>query len=172
MQIINSTHKDINEIFRLYKLATDYQIAIFPDNQWPLFDRSLITSEIQENRQWKILINNTIACVWATTFSDPEIWGKRSDDPSIYIHRIATNPEFRGHNFVGEIVKWAKEYAANHNKKFIRMDTCGHNKKLIDHYTNNGFDFLGMAKLKNTLDLPSHYTDADVCYFEIRLPSY
>ena len=95
MKIKNSSIEDINNIFELYKIATDLQIAKSVVN-WPEFDRTLIENEISENRQWKLVIDNTIACVWATTENDPEIWGKRNDDPAIYIHRISTHPEFRG----------------------------------------------------------------------------
>ncbi|MHB8929251.1 MAG: hypothetical protein ACYC5R_01500 [Melioribacteraceae bacterium] len=52
-----------------------------------------------------MLINGGIACVWAMTFNDPQIWEERNKDPSVYLHRIATNPNFRGQNLVGEIVK-------------------------------------------------------------------
>jgi len=169
MEIRNSTLKDIDDIFTLYKIATDFQKIKFPKNQWPEFDRELITDEVNDKRQWKMIIDNKIACVWAITFNDPQIWEERDLDPSIYIHRIATNPDFRGQNFVSEIVKWARDYATYKNKLFIRMDTCGNNKKLISHYGNSGFNFLGLTNLKNTEGLPSHYENAIVCLFEIRL---
>jgi ribosomal protein S18 acetylase RimI-like enzyme len=69
---------------------------------------------------------------------------ERDQDAAIYIHRIATNPDFRGHNFVGILVEWAKEYARSIEKDFVRLDTLG-NIKLIEHYTNAGFDFLGYS---------------------------
>lgn len=169
MTITNSNPKDIEEIFRLYKLATEYQKVTFPENQWPEFERQLIEKEILENRQFKILIEDRIACVWAITFSDPEIWEQKNNDPAIYIHRIATNPEFRGNNFVAIIVDWARKYAKSHNKEYIRLDTCGHNTNLINHYKKAGFDFLGIQKLENSQGLPAHYENADVCYFEIKL---
>ena len=114
-------------------------------------------------------MDNSIACIWAVTFTDAESWGKKNSDPSIYIHRIATNPHFRGQNFVSTIVSWAKEYALQNNKKHIRLDTCGDNTKLITHYCNAGFKFLGIKKLKDSKGLPKHYENADVCYFEIAL---
>jgi ribosomal protein S18 acetylase RimI-like enzyme len=169
MEIKNSTLEDIDAIFELYAIAVSYQKIKFPANQWLEFDRELIETEILENRQWKLLINGEIACVWATTFSDPEIWEERNIDPSIYIHRIATNPNFRGQNFVAKIVNWSKEYAQITDKQFIRLDTCGDNQGLIKHYTNSGFEFLGMKKLKNANNLPAHYIKADVCFFEINL---
>lgn len=169
MTITNSNQEDIFEIFRLYKLATEYQKVKFPENLWPVFDEDLITTEITENRQYKLVIENKIACVWAITHSDLQIWENSENDSSIYIHRIATNPDFRGNNFVKQIVDWSKGFANDQKKQFIRMDTCGDNVRLINHYTNSGFKFLGMKKLKNTSELPSHYHNADVCFFEIKL---
>jgi len=169
MKIENSHKDDLPEIFRLYREATRFQKIKFPGNQWPEFSPELIIKELEENRQFKIVIDDMIACIWAVTFSDAEIWEEKNSDPAVYIHRIATNPEFRGYNFVSKIVNWAKEYARQHNKNYIRLDTCGDNRKLIDHYRNAGFDFLGIKKLKDSTGLPAHYVDADVCYFEIRL---
>lgn len=169
MKIETSIAIDIIEIFRLYGLATEYQKTTFPENTWPDFERQLVEIEVEEQRQFKIIIDDQIACVWAITFNDPQIWEERDKDPSIYIHRIATNPDFRGRQFVKEIVKWARAYAALHKSKFIRMDTCGDNRKLIRHYTSSGFSFLGMVQLNNTSELPSHYKNADVCLFEISL---
>ena len=141
MKITTSTLNDIPEIFRLYKLATDFQKVKFSDNQWPEFDKEFITTEVLENRQFKLLIDDKIACVWAITYSDPQIWEEKDNDSSIYIHRIATNPEFRGKNFVQAIVAWSKDIAAKENKQYVRMDTCGKNDKLINHYKSCGFDF-------------------------------
>lgn len=169
MKIQTSTVIDIAEIFRLYGLATDYQKNTFPENTWPNFERQLVETEVNEKRQFKISSGDQIACVWAVTFNDPQIWEERDNDPSIYIHRIATNPDFRGQKFVQRIVEWARAYAISKHKKFIRLDTCGDNQKLIGHYKSCGFAFLGMVRLKNTDELPSHYQDADVCLFEIKL---
>ncbi len=168
MNIQNSQSEDINMIFDLYKIATDLQKSksVVP---WPDFDRALIRKEINEKRQWKIVINNKIACVWAITYSDPQIWQKRNEDPAIYIHRISTNPNFRGRNLVGEIVKWSINHARETNKKYIRMDTVGENMGLINHYKKCGFDFLGLSKLKSTIGLPAHYHNATVSLFQIAL---
>jgi ribosomal protein S18 acetylase RimI-like enzyme len=167
-QIQNSSSNDTDEIFRLYKIATDFQKTRFT-NHWPEFDRELIETEILENRQWKIVAEGKIACVWATTFDDPQIWEERNEDPAVYIHRIATNPDFRGQNLVGKIVEWAKNYAKENQKQYIRMDTVGYNLGLINYYTRCGFDFLGLLKLKNTGGLPAHYENATVSLFEIEV---
>ncbi|WP_233741937.1 hypothetical protein [Halpernia frigidisoli] len=67
------------------------------------------------------------------------------------------------------ITEWSKEFAKEQNKKFVRMDTCGKNMVLINHYKNCGFNFLGMHKLKDSSKLQAHYQNADVCFFEIEL---
>ncbi len=169
MVITNSKNEDIKEIFRLYQLATDFQKIKFPGNQWPQFDEEMVTKEVAENRQFKLIIEGEIACIWAITTSDAEIWEDDNIDPSIYIHRIATNPKFRGNNYVKIIVDWALKFAKDQKKEFIRMDTCGINQSLINHYVRCGFEFLGTKKLKNTAGLPSHYRNAIVCFFEIRV---
>lgn len=169
MKIENSTTEDIPEIFRLYRLASEFQKKAFPGNVWPEFEDALVRNEVTENRQFKLMIDDQIACVWAIGFSDIKIWPGTENDRAVYIHRIATNPDFRGNNFVKLIVDWAKEYANQKNLDFIRMDTCGDNRRLINHYENCGFNFLGMERIEDSTGLPAHYDDADVCYFEIAL---
>jgi len=167
-QIQNNNINDIDEIFCLYKIATDFQKTRFTVH-WPKFDRKHIENEISENRQWKIIADGKIACIWATTFNDPQIWEERNDDPAVYIHRIATNPDFRGQNLVGQIVEWVKIYANENQKQFVRMDTVGDNPGLINYYTKCGFDFLGLLKLKNTTGLPAHYDNATVSLFQMTI---
>lgn len=169
MKIENCTIGDIDEIYRLYRIASEYQKSKEGVIVWPEFERKLVEDSISENRQWKLIIDNKIACIWTITFSDEQIWEEKNGDAAIYIHRIATNPVFRGQNLVGIIVEWSKEYAQNSNKDFIRLDTLGNNVKLIEHYKNAGFDFLGFFDLKNTKGLPDHYDKAPASLFEIKL---
>ncbi len=169
MKIENSNSSDIEEIFRLYKIAADYQTQIKALVIWPSFERELVETEIAEQRQWKLIIDGQVACVWATTFTDEQIWEERNADAAIYIHRIATNPNFRGKNFVAIIVDWAKQHAKDNHKNFVRLDTLGNNTKLIQHYTAAGFAFLGMFGLKNTDGLPAHYHNQPAALFEIKL---
>ena len=154
-------------------ILTLYDAAIHLQTQkntvvWPRFERSLIEKEIQEKRQWKLVIDNEIACNWAVTFEDKEIWEARDNNDSIYIHRIATNPALRGNRFIDVIVAWAKDYALSKGKAYVRLDTLGNNTKLIGHYKSAGFNFLGIFKLANTQNLPAHYQrEPNCCLFEM-----
>ncbi len=169
MTIENSTEADIPEIFRFYAAASTHQTKVEATVVWPTFDRKLVETEIAENRQWKMTIDGVIVCVWAITFEDEEIWEERNEDAAIYVHRIATHPDFRGRNFVAKIVDWAKNYGRDLDKDYVRLDTIGENLPLIRHYTSAGFNFLGMFNMKSTAGLPDHYRSGHVALFEIKL---
>jgi ribosomal protein S18 acetylase RimI-like enzyme len=168
MEITNSSFEDLKQIKGLYSHAVNLQKKYYAA-EWPTFSDDFILEEIEEKKNWKILVNNQIACVWSTTFSDPMIWLQRNNDPSVYIHRIATSPEFRGRYLVKEIVKWGKLYAKSNKKEYIRMDTVGNNSSLINYYQQCGFHFLGLFQLIDTAGLPAHYKNATVSLFEIFL---
>ena len=165
MTIENSEHTDIDKIFDLYRIATNYMKS---KNQvhWPEFSKDLIVNEIEENKQWKLLIDGQIACIWATTLNDELIWGSKKNEPSLYIHRIATNPNFRGKNLVEKLISWANEFGKKRNLEYLRMDTVGLNNGLINHYEKLGFQFLGTKEIENTNGLPEHYKKGEVCYFQ------
>lgn len=168
MNVQNSSPDDLDEIFRLYAVATAYQKS---KNQvlWPMFNKNDVLEEIKEKRQWKLVDEGIIIGIWATTFNDAQIWEERNIDPSVYIHRIAVNPTYRGGNIVQKIITWAKPYALTNRKQFIRLDTVGDNKGLIKYYEKCGFTFLGLHTLKNTEGLYGHYKDGPVSLFEIEV---
>jgi len=105
IEVKNSQPSDIDAIFDFYDIAIAYQKKVF-NKHWQGFSRDLVQTEIEEDRQYKILVDGKSACVFAVTFTDQLIWGDRDFD-SIYIHRIVTHPDFRGYSFVKEIIKWA-----------------------------------------------------------------
>lgn len=167
IQVLNSQIADINTIFQFYDMAVAHQKKVF-NKHWQGFSRELIETEIEENRQFKVLVDGVVACIFAVTFDDKLIWGDRDKD-SIYIHRIVTHPEFRGYAFVKEIIKWAKEFVLNRSIKFIRMDTWADNEKLLDYYTGCGFDFVGVVTMERTEGLPKHYEGISLSLFEIKV---
>ncbi|WP_281321969.1 GNAT family N-acetyltransferase [Flavobacterium aestivum] len=168
MEIKNSSISDVQNILTLYDTAISYQNEK-KGLPWPTLERELIETEVKENRQWQLLIDNEIACIWVTTFDDPEIWGDKNADPSVYLHRIATNPKFRGQNIVSKVIDWAKEFAVQNKKEYLRLDTASINPGLITMYVRNGFKFISIIEMRESNKLPSHYHNASVCLFEIKL---
>ena len=169
MEIRSCTPGDVDEILSLYEAARNLQTQK-KTVVWPSFEKPFLEKEIHEQRQWKIVSDNVMACNWAITFADKEIWGSKDKNDSIYIHRICNNPTLRGNRYIDTIVKWSRDYAKQKGKQFVRLDTLGNNTKLIQHYTSAGFEFLGMVKLTDTETLPRHYQDEpNCCLFEIDL---
>jgi hypothetical protein len=169
MEIRKCSMSDVQDILLLYEAARNLQTQK-KMVVWPGFDRSFIEKEVQEERQWKLISDESFVCNWTITFEDKEIWGERDKGDSIYIHRICTNPTRRGNRYIDTIVEWSKKYARQINKQFVRLDTLGNNTRLIEHYTSAGFDFLGMYKLTDTASLPKHYQrEPNCCLFEIAL---
>lgn len=169
MQIENCLLTDSDQIIALYdaarKLQVEREMVV-----WPVFGKSFIESEIMEGRQWKIVVDNMIVCNWATTFEDKQIWGDKDNNDSVFIHRLCTNPNFRGNRYIDKVVEWAKDYARQLGKQYVRLDTLGKNTKLIEHYTSSGFEFLGIFKLTDTSTLPGHYQrEPNCCLFELKL---
>jgi ribosomal protein S18 acetylase RimI-like enzyme len=168
MKFIQSTQEDIDSIFQLYDEATAYQAEV-GILKWQGFERIMVEKTIEAGLQWQIVVDDEIACVFTLTLSDPLIWEEKDADPAVYIHRIATNPKFRGRHFVKHIVSWVKEYAIENRKLYVRMDTGSGNDRLNNYYQSCGFTYLGVVKLKNTEGLPHHYQTGAFSLFEIKI---
>ncbi len=123
--------------------------------EWPAIDTALVEREIEEGRQWHLRIDGRIACVWVVAYEDPQIWGDMDADPSVFLHRIATAPEFRGRRLVGEVVAWAIDHARDLGRTHLRLDTVGHNEALIRLYTSHG----SPSSARNTWTTSAAYLD-------------
>ena len=165
MRFEPSTINDFDTIFHFYDLAIEYQKTKF-NKQWQGFESDLVIKEIAENRQWKIMINDEIACVFAITFEDESIWKEKNSDKAVYFHRIVSHPKFKGQNLVAAIVEWGILFAKEKKLDFLRMDTWGDNDSLIAYYQKCGFDFLGVIT-PDYNGLPKHYEGITLSLFEI-----
>lgn len=137
------------------------------DKYWQGFERSLIECEIKEGRLFKIVSEGEIACVFSVNYQVPLLWGEKNKDPAIYLHRIVTNEKFKGKGCVIIIADWVKKSTLTINKKYIRMDTFGDNKELVDYYIRCGFYFMGFLDIQNIEGLPIHYKGARLGLFEM-----
>ena len=166
MEIVNATASDFALIFDLYDKAIEFQKTVF-DKHWLGFDADLVRREIDENRLWKIQEGGGTACIFSVTYEDPIIWGEDSADSAMYIHRIVTNPDFRGRGYVKAIAEWARTQAYENALRYIRMDTWGDNLKLREYYTACGFEYKGVVTPAESPTLPKHYSGINLGLFEI-----
>jgi RimJ/RimL family protein N-acetyltransferase len=154
--VLPSNLPDVDEIFEVYRLGIEFQKTVF-HRYWPGFDRNLLIKEIEEGRHWKIEDNNRIACVFSVQYEDPIVW--EDGEPSLYLHRIVTNPAFKGNGYVKEIIEWSKDHGKSLGKKYVRLDTFSDNPRLIDYYVRCGFRLIGYKFFKPEAPIPEHYKD-------------
>lgn len=158
---------DVPTILRLYDLASEHMRKAGAVVVWPAFERALVETEVAEGRQYKLVVDGEVACVWVVALADADIWGQRERGDAVYVHRIATNPAFRGRGFVQRVTDWAAGFAHGRGLRYVRLDTMGENRKLIDVYTGAGFAFLGMHDVPDATHLPAHYREGQVALFEL-----
>lgn len=161
--IVNSVLQDVPGIFEVYEKGIQFQKTVF-HRHWFGFDKDLLLREITEGRHWKIMEDGEIACVFSVLYDDPIVWGVQ--EPSLYLHRIVTHPEFKGNAYVRDIVAWAKTYGKTQGKRFIRLDTFPDNEKLKNYYIRHGFRLCGIKQFDPGEKIPEHYRDG-LSLFEI-----
>lgn len=161
---------DLAELETLFALAIEYQRSRGA-NSWHGMNGPLIENEIRQRLHWKILEEEHIACFFSVAFSDPLVWEERDADPSIYLHRIVTNPVFRGKGYVKYIVAWAEEYGRAMEKHFIRLGTGRDNRRLNAYYRECGFENCGVKQFPADAGpaVPRHYLGVGLSLFERRI---
>ena len=164
--ILNTTPADIDLIFRFFDAAIAYQQKK-GYNLWPRFERSLIETEIDEKRHYKVMEDGNVLGIFSVVYSDPVIWGERNADPAVYLHRITVNSEFKGRQIMIPIREWAIAHAKATGKKYVRMDTWGSNETLRNYYIACGFTYIGQQHLTQAPGLPLHYGGAELSLFEV-----
>ena len=131
-------------------------------------NRALIEREIGKNLHWKVVEEEQIACCFSIAFTDRLIWDERDEDPSIYLHRIVTNPVFSGRGYVRQILAWAESFGKARGKRYIRLDTNRDNRRLNEYYKECGMVFCGFKQFHDDSDpaVPRHYFGSGLSLYE------
>jgi len=167
-KVITSNTNDLDFIFLLFETAIQYQ-KIHGYDLWPQFSRSFIEKEISEGRHWKITDGENIVCVFSVLYNDPLIWKEKDLDPSVYLHRIAINPLYKGNGIMNFVKLWAIDHAKENKKQFVRMDTWGQNENLRNYYIKCGFKYLGQQHLNTVNGQPIHYGGSLLSLFQLEV---
>jgi GNAT superfamily N-acetyltransferase len=171
MIITNTTAEDLDVLEELFGEAIQYQRSRFAGHVWQGMNRALIAREIEEKLHWKIVEAGQIACFFSALYSDAQVWDARDADPSIYLHRMVTNPAFRGKKYVKQIIAWANEFGKAAGKRYIRLDTGRDNRRLNEYYLECGFEFCGIKQFTEEGDpsVPRHYLGTGLNLYEKRI---
>jgi RimJ/RimL family protein N-acetyltransferase len=167
MIITPSIPEDVPAIRDLFDAAIAYQKQKF-GKHWQGFNEELVATEISKHLHWKIMEAGAIASFFSIAFTDALVWDERDADPAIYLHRIVTNPAFRGKGYVRHITTWAMDYGRDAGKRFVRLDTDRENARLNVYYQQCGYRFCGVKKFDDADNprIPKHYFGAGLSLYE------
>jgi ribosomal protein S18 acetylase RimI-like enzyme len=167
MFITPSIPADIPTIRRLFGAAIDYQKYKF-GKHWHGLNEEQLVREIDQRLHWKIMDTDQIAAFFSIAFTDALIWDERDADPAIYLHRIVTNPAFRGRRYVPAITGWAEAYGREAGAAFVRLDTDRENTRLNAYYLECGYTFCGVKTFHDTGNpaIPKHYFGPGLSLYE------
>lgn len=171
MTFAHTVPEDLDVLEELFRLAIAYQHTRGADG-WHGMNRPLIEREISRQLHWKIVEDERIACFFSVAHSDRLVWDEKDTDPSIYLHRIVTNPAFRGKGYVKYIVAWAEDLGRALGKRYIRLDTGRDNQRLNAYYRECGFEYCGIKQFDDPSDpaVPAHYLGSGLSLFERKIP--
>jgi ribosomal protein S18 acetylase RimI-like enzyme len=168
VEIINTTTEDLEFIYHLFDEAINYQKRKgFPI--WNGYDKIVLQTDVANKLQFKIVTNNTIACVFSICFSDSIIWRTKEQCDALYLHRIVVNPNFKGQQQFKHILEWAKIFAINKGLKFVRLDTWGHNENILNYYKQFGFSIVENYTTPNSQELPVQHRNLLLALLEYKL---
>jgi GNAT superfamily N-acetyltransferase len=166
--IVHTTEADLPIIYWLFEEAIAYQ-----QRQgyivWNGYSKEALQDDIALKRQYKIEIDGEIACIFTVFYSDEYIWGALEQDQAVYLHRVVTNPNFRGRNLFQIVFDWTVAHAHAMGKALFRIDTWADNPKLVSYYLGFGFKHLGNLVTPDTPALPLPYRSVHVSLLELDL---
>lgn len=167
-QIKNATMADLDFIYWLFEQAIAYQKR---NNYvgWNSYDKNYIKQDVENKLQFKIVMGDTILCIFSICFKDALIWREKDKGDAIYLHRVVVNPAFKGQKMFEKVLSWIATFAKKEGLKYIRMDTWTANPQIIEYYKGYGFVFLENYTTPNTPDLPEQHRNLTVALLELKL---
>lgn len=139
---------DLKEIKSLTEACAKAMIArnIFQWNEhYPSLEK--LNADIEREELFVIDLNKRIiGIIVITPVMDEEYipikWLSKTDK-NIYIHRLATHPEFWGMGHAQELMDFAEEKARKDDYESVRLDTFSQNKRNQKFYEARGYQRLG-----------------------------
>lgn len=164
--VSNTSMQDYEQITRLFEDAIRLQ-GQNAYKVWEGIDANALQKDIENGLQFKIQHEQDIVCIFSIQYNDPFIWHSRDQNDAIYLHRIVTNPIFKGQRIFNRVLTWAIQFAKQNNKTYLRMDTWADNHQLIDYYKTFGFRFVENYQTTATEELPLQNRNINVALLEL-----
>lgn len=154
-EVRNTELADLPLIYELFEHSIQYQEKHgYP--VWKNYDRNAIVRDIEEQNQYKVIVNGKAAIVFSVCYTDKVIWRELEQGDSVYLHRIVVNPAFKGQKLFGTILEWCIGHCQSMGLRNIRMDTWAANPTIINYYQGFGFRFVENFTTPDSEELPVH----------------
>ncbi len=117
--------------------------------QWSApFTPPWIEHQIELGQYFVAFYKAELVATFRLMWTDPDYWGE-DDTPALYLHTLAVNAAFSGKGIGSQILNWAEDYALQHDKPLLRLDTAADNPFLVTYYDKAGFMNKGQIIIKN-----------------------
>ena len=160
--------KDLPSIYNFFDQAIDYQKRNnYP--VWPDYDKGLLIRDIEENKQFKLVVDDQMACVFTICYEDKIVWREKDTGDSLYLHRVAVNPIFKGNRLFGHINNWCAKRAEKNNLLYVRMDTWADNPSLVNYYMEFGYEIVEYFMTPDSDELPIQQRGNNVVLLQLEV---
>ena len=164
----------LNDLREIKKLTEACAKALQQQNifQWNEHYPSLekLQNDIEKQELYVLEAENTIISIIVLTSKMDEVyrninWLSKTGN-NLYVHRLATRPEFWGKGFARKMMDFAEEFAKNKNFTSIRLDTFSENIRNQKFYESRGYTKLGDVYFPHKNEHPFH------CYEKLLADSF
>ena len=166
--IIHTNLDDLPFIYSLFDDAIIYQRRNgYPD--WKDYSKDVLEDDILKQKQFKIIINEEIACIFTCCLEDKIVWRERDQSDAIYLHRIVSNKDHKGQKLFQDVLSFTISKCKELNRQFIRLDTWANNDSIINYYASFGFDIVKYSINPDIPELPIQMRGNRVALMEYKL---
>ena len=141
LKISQASKEHLSEIINILNIVTsDLRKKNIMQWDYPWNEKEVLY-DIERNRAYIVTVNEQAIATFfikekeslSTLILEPE---------SVYLNQIAVLPEYQGQNIGRRIINYTKDLAQT-KKSPLYLDCWAGNDKLVEFYSENGFEFLG-----------------------------
>lgn len=153
--------KDLNEIKKLTEACAEalQQQNIFQWNEnYP--SREKLENDIKREELFIYEYKNRINAIIVLTPKMDEVYRNirwlTETGNNLYVHRLATHPDFWGQGYARKMMDFAEDFAKTENFTSMRLDTFSQNKRNQKFYEARGYQRLGDVYFPHKNKQPFH----------------
>lgn len=143
--LITVTQAQVADVDKILAILTGVGawLAAKGIDQWGpnRFSREGSAAAIERGEVYIARLGGKIVGTLRLQWSDALLWGSFSDGAG-YIHALAVERAFTGHQIGLGLLRWAERKVAATGRKFLRLDCMAANLALRNYYLKSGFRFV------------------------------